>query len=337
MTQKRMPARNDWDQFKYARSLPYGKSCLVQEIIDEYLLSPMYQSVSDSTKRSYSAHMATWRKLSLPDKKTIFDLYVHKVNPALVDHFINLMRFKGYAPATVIVYCAIMNNAWKIALRRGKVLFNPWTDLGVKCANERDTTWSQEEIEQALIKCDELGFPTLGLYIRFMYETGQRPWVDLRNLTWENIYDNADGTGILDYISSKTGVHMAVPISSNLMHSLNRFKGRSEFIFTEEGGARRSKQTLHNQFCRVRREARINSSLQLRDIRRTVAVELIEAGATRDEIRSVGGWKKDASIHRYARIRFKAAQNGLKKREEQRRQHAGPELCVIVEAEETHT
>lgn len=319
----------EWPAYKSARELPHGFSRTVQEIVDEWLMSPRYMRLSNGTKRSYSSHLSTWSTFKLPDSKSIFQLRVCEIDYRLVDYFISVMQYRGLAPASVSVKCTVMGIVWKIALRRGLAAYNPWADLRIECDNARDITWSPDEIERALEKCNQLGFNTLALFILFMYETGQRPWVDLRNLTWENIHDDADGIRWLDYVSSKTGVHIRMPISDRLRCCLENRPKTTSFIFSEESGERRTQQALFKQFNRIKREASLTYSLQLRDIRRTVVVELIEAGATRDEVRSVGGWKNDSSIHRYARIRGKTAQNALGKREQHKRLRESSSLLYI--------
>lgn len=337
MSKKLTRRHNVWPNYGQARSLPHGFSCTVQTIVDEWMLSTRFLRLSPNTKRVYASLLASWGKIKLPDGKVIFDLRVHKLDYKMVDHFVNLMHFRGLAPSSMRSYCHVMSGVWKYAARMGRVAYNPWADVGIECDNERDVTWSQEEIEKAMQKAGELGFNTLVLYILFMYETGQRPWVDLRNLTWENINDDADGTRWLDYISSKTGVHIRIPLPDRLVSCLEERTRASSWIFAEASGDRRSQQTLFNQFNRVKREASLSYTLQLRDIRRTAVVECIEGGATRDELRAVFGWKKDSSVHRYARIRGKTAQNALIKRDANKLIREGARIRALPPPNEEHS
>lgn len=214
--------------------------------------------------------------------------------------------------------CSVMSAVWRVALRQGKVLYNPWSDLDLKAAGERDVAWSPEDVEKAINTAKELGYHTLAFYILMLYETGQRPWIDLRNLTWENINGLDTDNTTLNYISSKTRIRIQLPLSRPCVSALLGRDRTQQFLFAEIGGSRATPQAIQCQFRRVKRKAQLEHHLQLRDLRRTVAIELAEAGATRDEIRAVGGWKGDSVVHRYARIRLKTAKNAINKREQQR-------------------
>lgn len=299
------------------RNLPHGKSSTVRALMDAYELSDRYKLLADSTKRSYRSAFAIWEKTYLPDRKTIYQLKVHKVDYRLVDHFVQLLRHKYQAPRIKLL-CAVMSAAWNLGIRHGRVIINPWTDLRLKCKNERDVVWSEEQVELAISKAKEFGYDTLALYLLMMYETGQRPWIDLRNLTWDNIGEHEDDDGaryyIITYRSSKTGIDLSIPISNRCFTAMQEHSGGTGFIFEDTEGSRRTAQAIHYQFKRVKRQTGISNTLQFRDLRRTSVVELIEAGATDQEIRAIHGWKGNRTLPRYARIRLQAARNGQQKR-----------------------
>lgn len=325
MSKRRLPAK--WD-LETTRGLPYGRTCKVQEIVDDFERSDRFHTLAFNTKRGYRASFKSWRSLTLPDGKSIFDMYVHRVDYQLVDHYVKLMRFK-YSATTIRYMCMVMSIVWKLALRNRKVAYNPWDDLNIKINNERDVTCTKQDITNAVVKAEELGYHTLALYLLFMYETGQRPWSDIRNFKWENIRHVGTTNNLsytLSFTIAKTGVHIQLPINADLVARLDSRKRYSEYIFAEEGGERKTQQALHNQFRRVKREAKLADNLQFRDIRRSLAVELVEAGATRDEIRSVFGWQGDSVVHRYARLRYQTAENALRKRDVYQ-QSIREELC----------
>lgn len=307
----------DWKDLTTARAMPHGKSSTVRHIVDLYELSDRYKELAKNTKASYRSALNVWYNTRLPDGRNIFDFRVHKIDYALVDHFVQILKYKHQVPR-IRIMCAVMGAAWKLALRHGRAVFNPWVDLRLKFNNERDVTWTPEQVELAINTSKELGHSTLALYLLLMYETGQRPWIDLRNLTWDNIEEREDADGtryrIIHYRSSKTNIDMLIPITDRCFSSLQAHSLGKEYLFQDDEGGRRTSQAIHNQFKRVKRKAGLSNTLQFRDLRRTSAVELAEAGASNQEMRAIHGWKSDRMVNRYSRMRLQIARNAQQKR-----------------------
>src|SRR5579862_8588691 len=73
-----------------------------------------------------------------------------------------------------------------------------------------------------------------------------------------------------------------------------------------------------SRFCktvaRIRKRAGLPDELQIRDLRRTRATELGDAGATPYELMSVGGWQDVKSVQPYLLRSSSQANNAMKKR-----------------------
>jgi integrase len=67
-------------------------------------------------------------------------------------------------------------------------------------------------------------------------------------------------------------------------------------------------------FARIRRAAGLPKELQIRDLRRTGATEMAEAGCTEDELRSVTGHQSRDVLSIYVRPTTKLAAAGINKR-----------------------
>lgn len=297
----------------YVYIMPFGKSIRVRDIIGEYCQSHKYLKLCKGSKELYQVVIRYFDGLILANNKTLFSMEVHKIDYGIVDYIHNVMSHT-LSGATIKLYFSVLSNAWHHSLRLGKVPYNPWLKNEVRVKNERDTVWQPEEIKLAVDTANDKGYHVLALYIVLAYETGVRPWIDLRNLKWENFKQHEDGNYIIDFVISKTNVHLMLPLSIGVRDILLSMARHNDYIFCNASGRHYTRQAISWQLDKVKESANLPKELQFRDIRRTVNTELAEKGATREELRSINGWKSDRHIPRYARIRYGVAKNGLQKR-----------------------
>lgn len=310
------PRAEPWG--RTSADLPHGKATRVTVLIDEYLRSQRYLSVSPDTKQDYLCTLRALDNLILATGRSIYHMRSNDVDYSTVDYLFRILSYTR-KPATIKGYFAVLSNVWEVALRNGRVILNPWRLSGIKLNNTRDVTWTPQQIQDAIRVSKEMGFHILALYLIFCYETAQRPWRDLGKLKWSNIIENEDGSVIFDFVVSKTGVHLMLPLSGVAKEALKNITRKSEYVFSNEHGKLYKDQTMRNQLEKVKKHAGIPDHLQIRDIRRTVVTEMAENGATSEEIRSITGWKSAESvIHRYARIRLKTATHAIEKLEKAR-------------------
>lgn len=312
-----------WDNYP---TTPHNKSLSVAQIVDEYLKSPRWDILTQKTKDCYTACLIQLDEFLIYTGKSIYKMPAYKVTYSTVDYLHKVLGFVK-SPATVRQYFCVMNNVWDLAVRNGRVFVNPWLKPRIKVSNERDVTWTREQVYKAIYKAKELEYDTLALYILFAYETVQRPWKDLRNLAWSNIKADDKGRQYIDFEISKTKTHLLLPLSADAVKALETWPRISTLVFVSKNGQHLTFNQLHKQFQRVRKDADLPHELQIRDLRRTGITELAESGCNSLEIEAITGWRcPETVIRRYARVRLKTAQHALQKREQGRLQE-GSGVC----------
>lgn len=321
-------------------NLPHGKATRVKILVEDFLRSDRYKSLGLHTKKSYLSALNTFELLVLASNQNIFQMRAHNVDYGIVDYIKHVLGH-SHAPATISMYFSMLSGIWDVALRNGKVNFNPWQKARIKLNNERDVTWTPEQIRTGINTAKEMGFHVLALYLLLAYETAQRPWRDLRDLKWENIKLDENGRQFVDFIISKTRTRLLLPLSKEAIKALNEAKvtaysGLSEYIFIDANCKRYTQSALTEQFKKMKKRAMLDPVLLIRDLRRTAITEMAMAGATTEEITASTGWRcTDSVIRRYSRLRKRTAERGLEKREalrdEQKQLSEVPTVCTEVE------
>lgn len=303
--------RDPWTRSQaYVKNMPHGKSVPVSKILYDWYKSPQYATISPRTRRSYQSTLKVIELIVLVGNKTLFQMNVEKVTYATVD-YMHALLLRSLSPGYIKIMFSILSNVWENALRTGHAAINPWLRNKVKVDNQRDITWTSEQIESMITGAEQYGFHMLAVFILLMYETGQRPWQDIRNLKWTNYVSLEDGRKALDFTISKTNTRITLPLSQRAIDCIESFAKTGEYIFTDDKGQRMSQSSMNTAFLKVKERVGIPSNLLMRDIRRTVVTEMAMSGATRDQIRAVTGWKSDCVVTRYARSRVGTATEGL--------------------------
>ena len=132
----------------------------------------------------------------------------------------------------------------------------------------------------------------------------------MRKLRWSDLQD-----GVFRFIQEKTGIEVEIPASERLLDRLAGLDTQTDTIVVCEATQRPYDRRLYGKwFARIRDAAGLPSSLQLRDLRRTGATEMAEAGCTEDELRSVTGHQSRDVLSIYVRPTVKLAASGISKR-----------------------
>lgn len=305
-----------WDKIS---PTPHDKVFTVREITLDYVNSPRWDLLSEGSKVRYLSVCKVLEGLTLYTGGNIFDMKAYKVTYATADYLQRVITLSNRKPATLQFYFAVLSNIFDYACRNGKVYLNPFLKPRIKVQNERDVTWSVEQVNDTIVAATALGFPVLALYILLCYETAQRPWKDLFNLTWNSLKNDDQGGKYFDFEISKTKTHLMLPLSPTTIRALDSLPKTSSYIFVDESGKRVPQAKIYNQFQVVRKKIGLPEGLLIRDLRRTAVTELAERGCTPLEIEAITGWRcPDAVLRRYARVRLKTAQNALHKREQGR-------------------
>lgn len=306
----RMRFRWTNDMFKHEYQ-PSQKNVRVHDLITDYLNSDSFKKLSPNSKTAYIHILKIAERIIQANRQRLPEMWASRVDYNHVDYTQAVLEHQ-YKPATIKGLFTILSMCWELGLRNGKVLLNPWLRNKVSVKNERDVTWTKKEIYAVIDAANKLKFKPLARFIVIMYETGQRPQ-DLLYLTNKNVVIKGDNELWLDFIISKTGVHLEIPLSSKAVECLPTFMGDDRYLFSDEGRYVKYYE-MYIMFNKAREHAGLPKELTMRDIRRTVAVELSEAGVTDQELRGVFGWKNNSVIHRYSRIRGSYAKSAFNKR-----------------------
>jgi integrase len=295
---------------------PFGKSILVGNLVTLYLQSERFKRLSPASKRSYYTVFENMENFVLPNNRSIMRTMANKID-FFVTEYVKVVLGHTVHPATIAQMFSVMSVAWNNAKRIGYVYENPWEKPGIRVNNFREVTWTDEEVNRAIAAAKANGYLLLALYIRMAYETGQRPWSDLRELKWENVKVETNGDFYLDFIIAKTKQHILLPLSKDAKAALDALpRTTSEYIFVTETGQHLTSAAMFLQLARVKKIAGLNPSLSMRDLRRTAVTQMAMAGATVSEITACTGWRvSEKVLNRYAVLKYTTAKNCQEKRD----------------------
>ena len=294
----------------------------MHEIIDEFYKSPRYNDLSERAKIQYDYVTKKFGGYIIYNGKPFVDYRADHVDNSVVD-YLRMVLEHEYARATIRQVFSVFSSIWQVAKRSGRVWDNPFRDFPIKLNNQRDLTYSRDEVYRCIKASKERGFLVLARYILFCYFTGARPWSDLRELKWSNVI-TVDGVTVFSFRIKKNSTDIMIPLPKELRDELDIIKSttNSEYIFVDADNSRPAQQRMQREFEIIKEETGINSKLQMRDLRRTMVTELVMGGASDQEVTALTGWKSPASvINRYARIRLTTAKNAMNKLEAMRNEN----------------
>jgi integrase len=168
-----------------------------------------------------------------------------------------------------------------------------------------------EDVDAFVSKADELGYQSIGTLALLCYDLCQRPG-DMRKMVWGNF----DGE-VFAFTQEKTETPLTLELSPRLS---NRFadivRGKDdEYIVKYEATGRPYDMRMYAKVAQhVRTKAKLSSDLQIRDLRRSGATEMGEAGCTEDEIAAVTGHTSRQMLEIYVNPTRKIASRGMQKR-----------------------
>lgn len=198
---------------------------------------------------------------------------------------------------------------------------NPALRMKIQQPKSREAVWFEGHIEKVIQDALTGGRadsgnripprPSLALGICIAYDTGQRRG-DIISLQWPQY----DGEG-LTVTQGKTGKRLWLPLSERTRNMLDGMERRSINILVSEATGKPYKgEEFSRLFRKFRKRAGIEG-VHFHDIRRTVASELGNRGATSTEISSITGHShRSKVIDVYVRPDREAAVRAFKKRTE---------------------
>lgn len=168
---------------------------------------------------------------------------------------------------------------------------NPARKMEAVEARPRRQRWQGDEIARVVKSAKELGFSHIVLVVLIGYDTGQR-LSDILALTWNDY----DGEG-LTFSQAKTGAEVWAPLHRGTKALLRRTPRKAVQIVTSPhtGQPYTSRVQVERDFRKAARRAGIPDTVQMRDLRRTVASEISAGG---QKIHSITGHAPGSTMER---------------------------------------
>ena len=210
----------------------------------------------------------------------------------------------------------VLRKVYNVGYRHERVAANPFAKMQIPGLPSRKVLWEPEQVMQLIDRADQMGLYSIGTITLLAYDLCARPG-DVRQLTWSNYHEGSFG-----YTQEKTSTSMTVAASPRVVERIKHLHQYDPMDIDREGciavcevtGKPYSKDLLVKYFARVRKSAELPKHLQLRDLRRTGATEMAEAGCTEDELRAVTGHQSREILATYVRPTMKLATSAINKR-----------------------
>jgi len=274
----------------------------VAALIDAYQSCPRYKSRAETTRKGYDHFLKHIRALAGHVIVATID------RPGMLQTYEKLIAARGLytANAYMKVWQILLKHAYDLGWRKD----NPAAGLGLQTPPPREQVWT---VDQILAFCDaavEMGRPSMRLAMLLAYDLGQRPG-DYIKLTWTTY----TGSGFM-IKQSKTKTRVNAPFENPFLWAeIDAMPRKHSHVLICEGTKAPYKADYFRHLCtKIRRAAKLPEQLQFRDLRRTAATEIGNAGATDDQLRALQGWKTRNQAATYVVVSSAGAEGAQAKR-----------------------
>jgi len=288
----------------------------VDGLIAFYKSTSEWKKLSYNSKIHYDLVINTARRMRIGTANINFtEMMVKNVSPTHADKLYQTISgeiSKHRAAHT----CKVLRKVWYVGKRHGLVQFNPFERMGLKGLEDRVVLWEADQVATFISTADAMNMRSIGTLALLCYDLCQRPG-DMRQLRWEQYKE-----GVFTFAQEKTNTEVSIPASPRLQERLREVysmggSSHEEIVVCEATQRPYDRRLYAKWAAKVRLEAKLPSTLQLRDLRRTGATEMAEAGCTEDELRSVTGHQSRDVLSIYVRPTKKLAIAGINKRFQQ--------------------
>lgn len=287
--------------------LPIGS---VMSLVGSYKRTNAWSSLSDNSKRTYNQLLKASFDVRLgQSNRTFGEMNAKNVSPMIAEALYSYLK-ESVSEHRANHTIKVLRRVWQVCKRKSLVRHNPFREMGLRSLPERIVLWEPQQVETFISYADEQGYWSIGTLALLCYDLCQRPG-DMRQLLWQSYKD-----GHFDFVQEKTKVRVTIPASPRLIERLEGRQGTPSdpICMSEHLGHAYDRYAAYKLAARLRKGAGLPDELQLRDLRRTGATEMAEAGCTEDELRSVTGHKGRGVLNTYVRPTRKLAQGGISKR-----------------------
>jgi integrase len=306
------------DEWREAKETKASPKVIVSGTIDElfaaYLKSRYYlMDLQPQTQVEYKRYINMASDMVV-EKRRFGSLRLsdvrHRHGDAIYDIVVS---DKGIVAGFRLV--TVLRRVFNIGIKWDMVTANPFAKIEMRMPKGRETRWTPDEVDAYCDAAVDAGRLSMARIMRLAYDTAQRR-VDL---IWLRKKDFDPDTGILTVTQRKTGTTVYLPLAELYHPWFTELPSPDSFVFLNENtGAHYSKKTFSVNFRRLCREAGLPDHLQFRDIRRTVATELGDSGASEDELMAITGIKSRAVLGIYTKKTLTQARNAVEKLRKQR-------------------
>ena len=212
--------------------------------------------------------------------------------------------------------CTVASLVYRYAIDMEYTVVNPFASVRRKTPTQRKVVWAEADITNFLDTAySQFEWRSIGLIVHMAYEWCQRLG-DMRMLQWSNI-DLENSKLFLE--QSKRRAQVTLPIGEDLHEMLTQQE--QDFGFQDYVAPRvlavqgayhpYSVERLSKVGRLVMREAGLDDTLRLMDLRRTGTTQMVEAGVPMGQIMSVTGHSNPQSVKPYMKNTYASANNAL--------------------------
>jgi integrase len=243
-------------------------------LITKYLGHRDFERTADATKRGY-------RQALTAIEAWAGDMRVQSVTPVAVEAW---LEGQAAAPAQANARLRVLRILLKHGQRLQVVETNAARLVSTYRVEPREAVWSHEQEDRWCETALGMGRPSLVLAYALAVYTLQRQ-TDVLRLTWSQ-----DCGNVLFLRQSKTGTRVEVPILTPLRRILDATPRTSVQMVVSEATRKPYQPDHFRHEIRAVTKASGLDGLWFRDLRRTGAVRLAEAGVEAKDIAEWGGW-----------------------------------------------
>ncbi len=289
----------------------YIEEDTVAALIHNYKQSKEWSELSPNSKRTYNQLLGCMTGIRLGESRKAFQsMRITNINRAYASA-LHQQLHKDISRHRANHTCKVLRRIWSVGELAEIVRTNPFRNMGLKKTKQREIMWTPEQVQQFMEAADNMGLPSMGTMALMCYDLCQRPG-DMRQMTWDKYRSER-----FSFVQEKNKSVVDIPASPRLIERLKtaiRSDQHENIVYYETTGKTYDRRHYNKVFCRVRNAANLPSHLQMRDLRRTGATEMAEAGCTNTELRSVTGHKSVDVLAIYVRPTVKLATAGINKR-----------------------
>lgn len=203
------------------------------------------------------------------------------------------------------MFMKVMRRIWSVMLRKNRkeIKYNPFREMGLTIPAARTQRWLPEQVAVYTRHLWDNKEYQLFILARLCYELGQRPG-DMSMLSRKNF--NADFSEV-KFVQQKTKKSMHLPVLEDTRRFLKAF-GQFDKLVTLDP---RDISILHHKTLRT---LGLPDDLQLRDLRRSALMEVMEHGGSDAEGQAISGHVNRQELNTYSPSTLQMAVNAQNKR-----------------------